>query len=165
MCSTIENIDSIAYSEISNIQMISEHLSKVLANEYTLYLQTLNFHWNIKGKNFISMHKLLEEHYEWLKDSVDAVAERIRTLGFLAPAHYKNYQQDALVTEGDEQQDSQGMIIQLCQAYANVIMLIRSVISDITGKKDYATEDLLTKLLGEHEKNLWMLKSHIVSST
>ena len=92
--------------EESTKKQHSELLSEILANEYLLYLLTLNFHWNITGKNFIAIHQLLESQYDWLKGAVDEVAERIRTLGFIAPASYKKYQDRRLSLKDTAMQTS-----------------------------------------------------------
>lgn len=139
----------------------SEALSKVLANEYLLYLLTLNFHWNITGKNFIAIHELLEEHYESLKGTVDEVAERIRMLGFQAPASYKKYQKESIISDGENAHDFESMIQELSDSHSKVIKLIRDTISMTDESKDFATTDLLTRILSDHEKQVWMLRSHL----
>lgn len=139
----------------------SELLSEILANEYLLYLLTLNFHWNITGKNFISIHELLESHYESLKDTVDEVAERIRMLGFHAPASYKKYQAQAIVGDGENCHDFESMIRELSESHSKVIKLIRDGITKTSDTTDYATADLLTRMLSDHEKQVWMLRSHL----
>lgn len=139
----------------------SEALSKVLANEYLLYLLTLNFHWNITGKNFIAIHELLEGQYEYLKNTVDEVAERIRTLGFQAPGSYKKYQKEAIISDGENAHDFDSMIQELSDSHSMVIKLIRDTIALTDETNDFATTDLLTRMLGDHEKQLWMLRSHL----
>lgn len=139
----------------------SEALSKILANEYLLYLLTLNFHWNITGKNFISIHELLEAQYESLKSTVDEVAERIRTLGFHAPGSYKKYQQEAIIGDGENCHDFDSMIQELSNSHSKVIKLIRDTIAVTDDSNDFATTDLLTRMLSDHEKQVWMLRSHL----
>ncbi|MEQ9115615.1 MAG: DNA starvation/stationary phase protection protein [Rickettsiales bacterium] len=143
-----------------DIKKISEKLSKVLANEYFLYLKTLNVHWNVTGSNFFGFHKLLDEQYNWLKDVIDEVAERIRTLGVLAPANYKKYSQDSIINEGDNKDDFEGMLEDLCHGHEKMISLLREAIEEMDGTRDFGSEDMLIKLLSEHEKNLWMLNAH-----
>jgi starvation-inducible DNA-binding protein len=138
----------------------SEYLAELLANEYMLYLQTLNCHWNITGKNFIAIHQLLEQQYEWLKETIDQTAERIRTLGYVAPAHYKKYAQAAHLDEGNEQSAFEEMILHLANSHQEIVTLLRKYIAATDKTDDFATCDMLTKFLGEHEKQLWMLRSH-----
>lgn len=142
-------------------KMVSEKLIILLSNEYLLYVKTLNFHWNITGKSFIALHQLMEAHYEWLKVTVDNVAERIRALGFITPVHYKKYHPNALMDEGNEEQSAEQMLVDLVTSHEKVIQLIRNTIKEIENHQDYASEDLLIKILGKHEKNLWMLRSHL----
>lgn len=155
-------LHEIQFDSISNQRvMSSESLTLILSNEYLLYLQTLNFHWNITGRNFMSMHKLLEDQSEWLKDSIDNLAERIRALGQYAPAHYKKYLKDSVITEGDESANFTAMIETLCFSHTAIIDIIRQQIKELDSTDDYVTTDMLTKLLGEHEHNLWVLRSHL----
>ena len=118
-----------------DIKAISENLSKLLANEYFLYLKTLNIHWNVTGSNFFGFHKLLEDQYNWLKDNIDEIAERIRTLGVLAPANYKKYSQDSIISEGDNTDDFEGMLEDLCQGHEKMIGLLRHAIEEIEAPK------------------------------
>ena len=141
---------------------ISEKLCELLADEYFLYLKTLNFHWNITGESFISLHELLESHYESLKDNVDDIAERIRALGYVAPGTYKKYSSHAHIPEGEENQSAQAMLQELVSSHEAVIKQIRLFINDIQGLMDFVTEDMLTDILGGHEKNAWMLRSHLM---
>ena len=155
-------LEQVAFDITKDQRLLSsDALTIILSNEYLLYLQTLNFHWNITGRNFMAIHQLLEDQYEWLKDSIDDLAERIRALGHYAPAHYKQYLKDAVVTEGDETGNFTSMIKTLCFSHTAVIDIIRQQIKEIDTTDDFATVDMLTKLLGEHEHQLWMLRSHI----
>lgn len=142
------------------IKEVSEILSKVLANEYFLYLKTLNVHWNVTGHNFAGFHKLLESQYEWLKDVIDDVAERIRTLGLTAPANYRKYSKETEISEGEPEGDFEDMLEDLCQGHEKIIALLRSSLNKVGQTTDFGSEDLLIEVLRDHEKNLWMLNSH-----
>lgn len=143
---------------------VSEHLCKLLADEYFLYLKTLNFHWNITGESFIALHELLEKHYEWLKGTVDDVAERIRALGYQAPGTYREYVKNVeLAHEPSKDLTALEMIAELVDTHEALIRTIRGILDEIQGQRDYATEDLLIKLLGSHEMKTWMLRSHLLS--
>lgn len=141
----------------------SDVLCSILANEYFLYQKTLSFHWNVTGESFIGLHKLLEEHYEWLKETIDSIAERIRALGFIAPGSYKKYDREASLSEANENQTAREMLHELVFSHAEIIRQIRESISNMQGKQDYATEELLTKILQSHEKITWMLRSHLLA--
>lgn len=142
-------------------QQISTDLASLLADEYFLYLKTLNYHWNITGETFISLHELLEEHYEWLKETVDSLAERIRSLGHIAPGSYKQFCAATSEQETDGNLTAEKMLADLVKSHEVVINKIRDALEKMGGKRDFATEDLLTTILGEHEKKTWMLRSHL----
>lgn len=147
-------------------KMVSEYLGHLLANEYFLYLETLNFHWNITGQSFIGLHTLLEQHYEWLKQAIDEIAERIRTIGYKAPGTYKDYVHQRSL--GREQQDDAEnktaniMLMELVEAHEAMIRDLRQTLTRLEGLHDYATEDMLIQWLKVHEKNTWMLRSHLL---
>lgn len=142
-------------------KQISHDLAALLADEYFLYLKTLNYHWNITGETFISLHELLEEQYEWLKDTVDSLAERIRSLGYIAPGSYKQFCESSHDTGNDGNLTAEKMLEDLVLTHEKVINKIRDALEGMEGKRDFATEDLLTGILGEHEKKTWMLRSHL----
>lgn len=150
------------FDKVTHLEQISDALVKILSDEYMLFQQTLNFHWNIEGGNFIALHEMLGSHYEWIKDNVDTVAERIRTIGYTTPARFETYMKTSSVTEGSTQADKRTMIATLCESHSEIINQLRSTIKSIKYYDDFATEDLLIKLLGEHEKIVWMLRSHLV---
>lgn len=139
----------------------AEKLGHILSDHYFLYLNTLNAHWNVEGSNFIALHKLLEEQYEQIKDYLDEVAERIRTLGFKAPASYKSYHKQSDMDFMKAQSDQGKVIENLCSSYKESLTQLRITIKEISETNDYATEDLLVEILRNYEKNLWMLISHI----
>lgn len=139
----------------------AECLGHVLGDNYFLYLNTLNAHWNIEGSNFIALHKLLEEQYEQIKGYLDEVAERIRTLGFKAPASYKSYHKQSDMDFMKVQSNQEKVIESLCSSYKDSLTQLRVAIEEVSDTNDYATEDLLVEILRSYEKNLWMLISHI----
>lgn len=135
-------------------------LRNVLAAEQGLYLTTLNFHWNIQGKSFIALHELLESHYNWLLENVDTVAERIRALNFLAP---NLYQQNKFLIEAKPEQTDQQLIEILVSLHSQAVKILRENIAAFGDSTDFTTHDLLAGLLAEHEKQLWMLNSHLAA--
>lgn len=152
------------FLEQKEIEEVSEILSEILANEYFLYLKTLNIHWNVTGKNFFSFHQLLETQYEWLKNVIDDIAERIRTLGVIAPANYKKYQSKSNISEDCSKNDFQHMLEDLCVSHEKIILILRKSIKKLGSTNDFGSEDLLIQVLRGHEKNLWILNSHFESN-
>ncbi|MFC4350688.1 Dps family protein [Fodinicurvata halophila] len=140
---------------------ISEGLSKVLADSYTLYLKTHNFHWNVSGPQFSALHNLFEEQYKELAAAVDEIAERIRALGHTAPGSYKAFSQLKSIEEAEDVPDSKTMLRQLAEDNETVARTARSVFPATESATDEATADLLTQRLAAHEKAAWMLRSHL----
>ena len=144
----------------SNRKMISEGLSRVLADSYTLYLKTHHYHWNVTGPNFTSLHQLFETQYQDLAEAVDLLAERIRALGFFAPGSYRAFSKLTSIPEEDEDLPSADVMVQrLVEGHEAVIGTARSVIPIAEAGKDSTTEDLLTERLRLHEKTVWMLRA------
>ena len=143
-------------------KMISDHLGQLLAEEYFLYLKTLNFHWNITGDNFISLHQLLESHYEWLSETIDEIAERIRALGFVTPATNKELSSNvSMIKESSGNQTAKTMLGDLLESHEILINLLRKDIKVLGDTEDYGTQDLMIQWLTGHEKRAWMLRSHL----
>ncbi len=152
----------IGLSEVTR-ETISELLGQLLTSEYALYLKTLNFHWNITGHSFISLHQLFEANYEWLKLIIDEIAERIRTMGYTAPGAYRTPDKSIVTAHNHTKNLTVGaMLAELVADHEALIRKIRQVIDDISGMHDYASEDCLIQWLKGHEKNTWMLRSHLL---
>lgn len=143
----------------SDRQQIAEGLSRLLADTYTLYLKTHNFHWNVTGPMFQTLHLMFEEQYNELALAVDAVAERIRTLGFPAPGTYKEYSQLASIQEAEGVPSAEEMIQELVVGQEAVVRTARSVFPLADSANDEPTADLLTQRMQIHEKTAWMLRS------
>ena len=144
----------------SDRKAISEGLSKLLADSYILYLKTHNFHWNVEGPMFNTLHIMFMEQYTELWNSLDLIAERIRALGSYAPGSYKKYVSLSSIAEADEQHvPAKKMIQQLLEGHEAVTKTARSVIPAAGAGEDEATMDLLTQRLQVHEKTAWMLRS------
>lgn len=140
-------------------QQIAEGLSRLLADTYTLYLKTHNFHWNVTGPMFQTLHLMFEEQYNELALAVDAVAERIRTLGFPAPGTYKEYSQLTSIDEAVGVPAAEEMIKELVAGQEAVVRTARSVFPVADAANDEPTADLLTQRMQIHEKTAWMLRS------
>ena len=138
---------------------IAQGLSHLLADTYTLYLKTHNFHWNVTGPMFQTLHLMFETHYNELALAVDEIAERIRALGFPAPGTYSEYTRLSSVTETVGVPKAQEMITLLVEAHETVCRTARSLFPVVEKANDEPTADLLTQRLQVHEKTAWMLRS------
>ncbi len=140
-------------------QEIAEGLSKLLADSYTLYLKTHNFHWNVTGPMFQTLHLMFEQQYMELALAVDEIAERIRALGVYAPATYTAFSRLSSIQEENDIPNAENMIRLLVEGQESVIRTARSVIPVAEAAHDAPTADLLTRRMEIHEKNAWMLRS------
>lgn len=140
-------------------QEIAQGLSRLLADTYLLYLKTHNFHWNVEGPMFNTLHQMFMEQYTELWNSLDLIAERIRALGKYAPGSYKKYLELSSIAEASEQMPAEQMIRQLLEGHETVAQTARSVIPAAEAGHDEASLDLLTQRLQVHEKTAWMLRS------
>ncbi len=138
---------------------IAAGLNKVLADSYALYLKTHGYHWNVRGPNFQSLHVLLEGQYteEWT--ALDAIAERIRALGELAPQGYAAFGNLSSIKDGDPEKDWEGMLAELKTDNETVIATLRAAFPAADDAGDEATADLLTQRLQAHEKHAWMIRA------
>jgi starvation-inducible DNA-binding protein len=140
-------------------EAIASGLSKVLADTYTLYLKTHNFHWNVTGPMFQTLHLMFEQHYNELALAVDAVAERIRALGLPAPGTYKQFSSLSSIKEEDGVPKAPDMIRLLVEGHEAVARTARGVFRTAEEANDQPTCDLLTQRMQIHEKTAWMLRS------
>jgi starvation-inducible DNA-binding protein len=138
---------------------IAQGLSKLLADTYTLYLKTHNFHWNVTGPMFQTLHLMFEQQYNELALAVDMIAERIRALGFPAPGTYKEFAKLSSIGEADGVPNAKEMIRQLVEGQEAVARTARSVFPAVEKANDEPTADLLTQRMQVHEKTAWMLRS------
>ena len=136
-------------------------LEKLLAGSYTLYLKTHNYHWNVTGPMFTTLHTLFELQYTELALAVDEIAERIRTLGAFAPASYTAFAKLSAVEEETGRPSAPAMIKQLVADQATIGEAARAVVAVAEKAGDTASADLGTRRLQVHEKNAWMLRSHL----
>jgi starvation-inducible DNA-binding protein len=140
-------------------EVIADGLSHLLADSYTLYLQSHNFHWNVTGPMFQTLHVLFMEHYTEIWNALDLIAERIRSLGLPAPGTYKQFNQLASIKEVEGVPSATEMIGILVAGQEAVARTARKVFTAATEANDQPTCDLLTQRLQVHEKNAWMLRS------
>lgn len=145
-------------------EKIGEGLSRLLADSYTLYLKTHNFHWNVTGPMFSTLHNLFETHYMELATAVDEIAERIRALGVNAPGSYKQFAELSSIEEETGTPNAEHMIRQLVEGQETVVRTARSIFPLVDGANDEPSADLLTQRMQIHEKNAWMLRSLLENS-
>ena len=138
---------------------IAEALSRLLADNYTLYLKTHAFHWNVTGPMFNTLHLMFEQHYNESALAVDTVAERIRALGFPAPGTYSAYAKLSSIEETEGVPEAQEMIRLLVKGHEACAKTARSVFPSADDAQDEPTADLLTQRMQVHEKTAWMLRS------
>tara|TARA_B100001989_G_scaffold230456_1_gene188511 strand:- start:76 stop:573 length:498 start_codon:yes stop_codon:yes gene_type:complete len=148
-------------SEIQDREAIANALSTVLANSYALYLKTQFYHWNITGKNFMSLHTLFEEQYTELALAIDEIAERIRALGYFSPGTFKSFMNTSDIKEDESVPTSSTMLQNLIDASE---ICIRSCMEakELCEDKDDVTEDLMIARINVLQKNSWMLRSVLV---
>lgn len=138
---------------------IAEGLSKLLADSYTLYLKTHNFHWNVTGPMFNTLHLMFEGQYTEMALAVDLIAERIRALGIYAPGSYAAFAKLTSIQEADAVPKAEEMIRQLVLGHETVTATARGLVKTAEAANDQPTLDLLTQRMQLHEKTAWMLRS------
>lgn len=138
---------------------IAEGLSRLLADTYTLYLKTHNFHWNVTGPMFNTLHLMFETQYTELSLAVDLIAERIRALGVYAPGSYADYARLSSIKDAQGVPAAKEMIEQLVAGQEAVVRTARAIFPLLESARDEASADLLTQRIQLHEKTAWMLRS------
>ena len=134
-------------------------LKALLADSYTLYLQTHNFHWNVTGPQFRELHLMFEEHYTELAVAVDDIAERIRTLGEPAPGTYKAFAQLSSIAEVDEIPEAREMVSILTCGHEQVVKTCRKALVAAQEADDESSASLISDRMRVHEKTAWMLRA------
>ncbi len=147
----------------TKINAVTDLLSKVLANEVTLYTKTRKFHWNVSGESFMELHKLFENQYKQLEESIDEVAERIGKLGKKTIGTMEEFGKLSAIKEHPgKYPSSKEMIKELLTDHETIIVILRKDIDDCTEKyKDAGTTDFLTGLLKQHETIAWTLRRYL----
>jgi len=140
-------------------EAIASGLSRLLADSYTLYLKTHNFHWNVTGPMFATLHLMFEQQYTELALAVDLIAERIRALGAPAPGTYKEFSRLTSIKEAEGVPSAEEMIKQLVEGQETVVRTAREIFPIADEAHDEPTADILTQRMQVHEKNAWMLRS------
>jgi starvation-inducible DNA-binding protein len=140
---------------------ITEGLSRLLADTYTLYLKTHNYHWNVTGPQFNTLHAMFMTQYTELGLAVDEIAERIRALGAWAPGSYSDYARLSTVKEASGVPSAEAMVAELAADQATVVRTARALFPAVEAASDEPTADLLTQRMQVHEKTAWMLRAMI----
>lgn len=153
----IQNID--IGIDANTRKAIVDKLSRLLADSYTLYLKTHNFHWNVTGPMFRDLHLLFEEQYTELAAAVDVIAERVRTLGAPAPGTYREFQKLTQLKEPEGVPPAVEMIAELTADHEAVSRAIREALPVVQEANDDSTDSLLADRLAVHEKSAWMLRT------
>ena len=156
---TLQRID-VGIDEKDREEM-SEGLSKLIADTYTLYLKTHNFHWNVTGPMFNTLHLMFEQEYNEFALAVDLIAERIRALGFPAPGSYSEFSKLSSIKEENNVPPAEEMIKLLIHGNEAVVKTARTIFPVAERANDESTCDLLTQRMQVHEKTAWMLRSMI----
>ena len=138
---------------------VADGLAKLLADSSILYLKTHNFHWNVEGPMFNTLHEMFMVQYTELWNALDLIAERIRALGEYAPGSYKKYAKLTSLTESEDVPNATAMIQQLLEGHEGVARTARSIFPAAEKAGDEASLDLLTQRIQLHEKTAWMLRS------
>ena len=145
-----------------NRQAVALSLNQLLADEHILYNKTRNYHWSIEGPSFMEFHKLYEAQYTVLAESIDQIAERIRTIGHFAEGRLKELLKLASLDEPAAPTDQASQISNLSSDHEILINKLRKLIKDFDEKyKDIGSSDFVTGLLKQHEKMAWMLRSYL----
>lgn len=140
-------------------EQISGELGHLLADTYTLYLKTQNYHWNVTGPMFRALHLMFEEQYIELRDAVDQVAERIRSLGYPAPGSFSEFTKLTGIPEGDSTIPAMDMVRSLAEGHEACARTARTVVAAAETASDVASADLATVRVETHEKTAWMLRA------
>jgi starvation-inducible DNA-binding protein len=140
-------------------ERVAQALARVLADTYTLYLQTHNFHWNVTGPQFAQLHALFETQYTELAGAVDQIAERIRSLGERAPGSYREFGKLTGIAEAEGEPAADEMIALLAKNNEAVSRSAREALAAAQAADDEASADILIQRMQQHEKNAWMLRS------
>ena len=138
---------------------IAEGLGRLLADTYSVYLKTQNYHWNVRGPLFHTLHAMFEEQYTELAEAIDEIAERIRALGFNAPGSFSEFSRLSTINEATEVPNAQQMIADLIEDQATLVATAKEVFPLVERANDEPTADLLIRRMQVHEKTAWMLRS------
>ena len=157
---TTPSVSNTSIADIPDSRLeIADGLARLLSDTYTLYLKTHNYHWNVTGPMFHTLHLMFETQYNELALAVDLIAERIRALGAPAPGSYREFARYSTILEEDDRPDATEMIRRLVAGQDAVVRTAKAVFPTAEAAHDEPTADLLTQRILAHEKSAWMLRS------
>ncbi len=133
--------------------------ARLLADTYTLYLKTQNYHWHVRGPYFKTLHLMFEEQYLQLATAIDSLAERILTMGQTAPATFAKFNELRRIQEGDSQKKAEQMVSELCEDHQLLLQDLYKALKLAQEQNDEGSANLLSDRIAEHEKTHWMLKA------
>jgi len=140
---------------------ITDGLARLLADSYMVYLKTHNYHWNVTGELFHSLHEQFEDQYTELAEAIDEIAERIRALGYQAPGSFREFSGIASIEEDSDRPEALEMVRRLAEDNETILRTCREALGPCQEAGDEATIDLITHRLKVHSKVAWMLRSHL----
>lgn len=143
---------------------LEKELINFLASTYTLYLKTQNFHWNVTGPHFISLHAFLDQQYKELAEAIDTIAEQIRALDTFVPANFNNFQKLSKISDATENLSAVEMLKILLEDHQALHTEMQRLTNVCEKAADLATQDLIIERLRSHEKTIWILKSLLTGS-
>lgn len=148
---------------ISNeaVECLTDLIHRILADNYVLYVKTLNCHWNIEDPRFIALHEMLDDQYTKIAANGDELAERIRIMGKKVSGSLKFFLQNSTLPEIETDLSGEQMIEELARSHENVIELLRKTVAAAEDANDPGTVDMITGILRFHEKTAWFLRSHL----
>ena len=150
-----------AKSKSADNKQVAEALSRLLADSYTLYTKTHGYHWNVTGPMFTTLHTLFETEYTELALAVDEIAERIRAVGVIAPASYSQFAKLATVKEAKGVPKAEDMVRELVADQQLIVEAAKKVVAAAEAAGDNPSADLGVRRMEVHQKNAWMLRSHL----
>ena len=142
-------------------QVIADGLSRFLADVYAMYVKTQNFHWNLQGHEFFSLHLLFDKQYKAIAEELDEIAERIRSIGYFVDASFSAFKKLTEVKEDARVLSMKDMLLSLIEGHEILIRYGRHVAQIADKEGDFASVDMLGRMLGAHEKMCWMLHSYL----
>ena len=149
------------FNKVTIIMSVVLELKNLLADTYTLYLKTQYYHWNMKGQNFYSVHKMLEEQYEELALTIDEVAEQISMLGYIAPGSFSEFEKVTEISPPSHDISFDTMLHDLLKSHEVIYKRINISIKKVDKEGDEVVHDLLVGQLAKHRKFMWLLSSHV----
>ena len=147
--------------EVMSSQKVIEDLRSVLADSYSLFLKTQNYHWNVTGPNFQALHSMFERQYNDLFTAIDVIAERIRALGEKAPGSYSSFTKITNIKEGNINNNATTMVKELAEDQEVIVNTLNKTLKSAQTVGDEVTADIMISRIEAHQKNAWMLNSSL----